>query len=77
MIQSPCVAKCGVNDKDICMGCYRSIDEIVGWSNSSNLFKANVWKLIPERKEALGKGENSLKISKDKWQEVETRLTQG
>ncbi|ACA87433.1 DUF1289 domain-containing protein [Shewanella woodyi] len=74
MIQSPCVAKCGVNEDDICMGCYRNIDEIVGWSKADNAFKAEVWKQIPARKAALGKGENSQKISRDKWQEVAARL---
>ncbi|WP_083699804.1 DUF1289 domain-containing protein [Shewanella sp. UCD-KL12] len=74
MIQSPCVAKCGVNEDDICMGCYRSIEEIVGWSKADNAFKADVWKKIPGRKAELGKGENSEKISKERWQQVAADL---
>jgi len=74
MIQSPCVAKCGVNEDDICMGCYRNIDEIVGWSKADDAFKAQVWKKIPGRKAELGKGVNSEKISKERWQEVAARL---
>lgn len=29
---SPCVRNCCLNEKDVCLGCYRHIDEIVGWS---------------------------------------------
>ncbi|MGM8892154.1 DUF1289 domain-containing protein, partial [Psychrobacter sp. 1Y1] len=39
-MQSPCVAKCGLNDEDYCMGCYRHIDEIVGWGQASDERKA-------------------------------------
>lgn len=74
MIHSPCVAKCGLNDEDICMGCYRTIDEIVGWGNADDVFKTKVLELIPARKIALGKGENCLKLTREKWQEVEVRL---
>ena len=74
MIHSPCVAKCGLNDEDICMGCYRSIDEIVGWGNADDTFKTKVLELIPARKIALGKGENGLKLTRDKWIEAEARL---
>jgi len=30
-IRSPCVNKCGLDDREICRGCFRSIDEIIGW----------------------------------------------
>jgi uncharacterized protein len=29
---SPCVRNCCLDDQDICLGCHRSIAEIVGWS---------------------------------------------
>ncbi|GGI78731.1 DUF1289 domain-containing protein [Shewanella hanedai] len=74
MIHSPCVAKCGLNDEDICMGCYRNIDEIVEWGNADDAFKTKVLELIPARKIALGKGENCLKLTRDKWIETEARL---
>lgn len=31
-ISSPCVRKCCLNEQDVCLGCFRHIDEIVGWS---------------------------------------------
>ena len=30
--QSPCISVCLLDDNDICVGCFRSIDEICAWS---------------------------------------------
>ena len=30
-INSPCVRNCCLNEKDICLGCFRHINEIIGW----------------------------------------------
>lgn len=30
---SPCVRNCCLDKKDICVGCHRSIDEIIQWSS--------------------------------------------
>lgn len=32
---SPCVRMCTLDDADICLGCFRSIDEICAWSQAS------------------------------------------
>lgn len=32
---SPCIRNCCLNEQDVCLGCYRSIDEIVGWGSAS------------------------------------------
>ncbi|NRD74760.1 DUF1289 domain-containing protein [Shewanella sp. VB17] len=76
MIQSPCIAKCGLNDDDMCMGCYRNLDEIVAWSRADDVFKTNVWQLIPQRKHALGYGENKHIISRKKWLIVSDKIDQ-
>lgn len=31
-IDSPCVRKCCLDDKDICLGCFRSLIEITNWT---------------------------------------------
>lgn len=31
-VASPCVRQCCLNEQDICMGCFRSLAEIVAWS---------------------------------------------
>ncbi|GIU17743.1 DUF1289 domain-containing protein [Shewanella sp. MBTL60-007] len=74
MKQSPCVAHCGLNDEDFCMGCYRHIDEIVGWSAASDEQKAQIWQKLAERKALMQGGENSAILSRDKWLEAEARL---
>ncbi len=35
-VQSPCVRNCCLDDNDICMGCFRHVDEIVCWGSASN-----------------------------------------
>lgn len=76
MIHSPCVAKCGLNHDDICMGCYRTIDEIVGWSAGDDGFKTQVWEKIAQRKTELAPGERSesSSISRQKWLAAEARI---
>jgi predicted Fe-S protein YdhL (DUF1289 family) len=36
-IESPCIDRCCLDDDDICVGCFRSLDEIKQWSSSSNM----------------------------------------
>lgn len=31
-IPSPCLRKCCLDERDVCLGCYRRIDEITGWT---------------------------------------------
>ncbi len=35
-VESPCVRKCTLDSDDICVGCYRSIDEICAWGGADN-----------------------------------------
>ncbi|MFD2165532.1 DUF1289 domain-containing protein [Thalassotalea euphylliae] len=34
-LASPCVRNCCLDRDDICLGCFRHIDEIVGWQSFS------------------------------------------
>lgn len=38
-VRSPCIANCKLDDDEICQGCFRTIDEIICWSSSSNKTK--------------------------------------
>lgn len=38
-IPSPCVRNCCLNEQDICLGCFRHLDEIIQWGNASNSAK--------------------------------------
>ncbi|MDQ2066634.1 DUF1289 domain-containing protein [Xinfangfangia sp. CPCC 101601] len=55
-IQSPCVKLCVVHpEARICVGCYRSIDEISGWSRMSAEARAQVMTELPARGAGLTK----------------------
>ncbi|MFT4924310.1 MAG: putative Fe-S protein YdhL (DUF1289 family) [Phenylobacterium sp.] len=49
-LKSPCVRNCCLDTKDICMGCFRHLDEIVGWTKLSESDKENVLTLTQTRK---------------------------
>ena len=51
-VVSPCVRNCCLNDEEVCLGCYRHIDEIVSWRALS----------IEEQKQVL----DNCAIRKDK-----------
>lgn len=38
-VRSPCIANCKLDDEEICQGCFRTLDEIISWSTSSNAQK--------------------------------------
>ena len=35
-VQSPCVRNCCLDDCDICLGCFRSLNEIMSWSEADD-----------------------------------------
>lgn len=57
-IPSPCIHVCVRDLDDICMGCYRSIDEIRGWYKFSDKEK------LQAIKNAEGRKANKDKASK-------------
>ncbi|HFG1574822.1 TPA: DUF1289 domain-containing protein [Vibrio cholerae] len=40
--KSPCVRHCCLDDKDICIGCGRTLDEIYRWSSATNSEKQEI-----------------------------------
>jgi predicted Fe-S protein YdhL (DUF1289 family) len=49
---SPCIRHCTLDDKHICVGCGRHIDEIVGWSKFNVEQQRAVLERCAERREA-------------------------
>lgn len=35
-VKSPCVRNCSLDTERVCRGCYRSLDEIVAWSDADD-----------------------------------------
>ncbi|MGL4239354.1 DUF1289 domain-containing protein [Tabrizicola sp.] len=55
-IESPCVKLCVVHpDARLCVGCYRSIDEISLWSKYTHEERAAVMAELPSRGQQLTK----------------------
>ena len=50
-VESPCTSVCKIdNNSKLCMGCWRTIDEIVAWRSDSDEMKKKVLTLIALRK---------------------------
>ena len=71
---SPCVARCGLNDEDYCMGCFRHIDEIVAWRDASEAEQHSIINKLAARKAHFEGVENKHILSRTKWLEAEVRL---
>ena len=51
MIESPCIAICVLDEQQICMGCFRSVDEITAWSSASDDERQQIIDAAEKRKE--------------------------
>ncbi len=53
-VQSPCISVCCMSDNSgLCIGCFRTGDEIAGWSSAGDGDKRGIWKLIEQRMAGL------------------------
>lgn len=48
-VRSPCISNCCLDNEDICLGCFRHIDEVVGWHSASELEKIEIIKRCDRR----------------------------
>ena len=51
-VKSPCVEICALDDKDMCIGCYRTADEIIEWFSASDERKREILVTVGERRAA-------------------------
>ena len=49
---SPCIRNCCLNEGDICLGCFRSLSEIIGWQNKSLTEQQSILVNCAQRKES-------------------------
>ena len=64
-VASPCVDNCCLSDDDICMGCFRSLQEIRDWGGVSSLARLEILRRVEERK----KGQKKFQVSSFKSQD--------
>lgn len=55
-VQSPCIKICVIHPEErLCVGCYRSLDEIAHWSTLSPAERRAILDDLPARKPRLAK----------------------
>lgn len=53
-VPSPCVSLCKMDvERQYCMGCLRTIDEIMAWSKAGDDYKQAVWTEIARRRDTV------------------------
>ena len=54
MVESPCIAVCRIDlSKEVCAGCYRTLEEIARWRNMTDIERNTVLAAVTRRREAL------------------------
>jgi len=51
-IQSPCIRNCCLSNEDVCLGCFRLITEITGWSEADDVERLEILVKAEHRKTA-------------------------
>ncbi|MDV2080060.1 DUF1289 domain-containing protein [Marinobacter xestospongiae] len=52
-VASPCVSICALDEQDVCIGCHRTGDEILRWTQMSNDEKREVLVKVAQREQAV------------------------
>ena len=58
-VPSPCIGVCVIDplftilESALCSGCFRTLDEIVRWSDADDEYRRAVWLKIVQRREEL------------------------
>ena len=53
MIESPCIRSCTLDAAgQLCIGCFRTLDEIMAWTQLSEAERASVLARLPARRSA-------------------------
>ena len=50
-VERPCIKKCCLNENDVCLGCFRTLDDMRTWHKSSKEEKIKMLSLAEVRKE--------------------------
>ena len=51
-LRSPCVSICALDENNVCLGCYRTGQEITDWGSMTNDQRREVMQLVSERERA-------------------------
>jgi predicted Fe-S protein YdhL (DUF1289 family) len=59
-ISSPCIRNCCLDEKDICLGCGRKIEEIIRWGDADDKEKLKI--LMASKKQMIARNNKFDKI---------------
>lgn len=52
-VRSPCVSICALDERDVCIGCQRTGDEILHWTTMTNCERQAVLVKVAEREREI------------------------
>ncbi|MGF1764394.1 DUF1289 domain-containing protein [Aliivibrio kagoshimensis] len=55
-IDSPCIRNCCLNEVDVCLGCFRTLEEITHWKESDDAMKRKILDNAKTRQELRRRG---------------------
>ena len=52
-INKPCIRQCCLNEEDVCLGCFRTFDDMLQWNKSSSEEKMKMLKMARKEKKNI------------------------
>lgn len=49
-VVSPCIGQCCLDDKDVCLGCFRQLQEILDWTKLTDAQRLQIIDLCKARR---------------------------
>ncbi|WP_394495638.1 DUF1289 domain-containing protein [Shewanella sp. ENK2] len=49
IVNSPCIGNCCLDEQDVCLGCHRRLDEILGWHKMTDNQKRELIQALSQR----------------------------
>lgn len=50
-VSSPCIRNCCLDDDDVCLGCFRTLDEIIAWGTADDTRRQRILVAAAQRKQ--------------------------
>ncbi|MGZ8143503.1 MAG: DUF1289 domain-containing protein [Methylosarcina sp.] len=60
---SPCIRNCCLDKADVCLGCFRSLAEIISWGQADEMIRRTILKNVDQRREVYRQKYNSYRNS--------------
>lgn len=55
-MQSPCVRQCCLDDADVCLGCLRTLEEILAWGEADDMRRLRILDAVARRRQERSSG---------------------